>query len=128
MILKSPGVNKLTTLTFCLFLWSSLSLGGSPGQEENYKLKLLHIAATLHLEHPGSSEGKFPLRALSVPTKSGMLSPLQSTLREALQSLVGGKTEALRTGVDTVYGWTLGKRVAHEYTVKSHVQTRIIWK
>ncbi|XP_029360436.1 FAST kinase domain-containing protein 4 [Echeneis naucrates] len=79
---------------------------GSATRMQSYRLKLLHIAATLHLEHPECSDLDTPL-PLTPSSVQASISPLQSSIREALQSLVGGRTEALRTGVDTVYGWTI---------------------
>lgn len=87
---------------------------------ENYRLKLLHIIATLKLEHPESLSSTLPTEAMLLPSTLGRdspLSPLQTGLKGALDNLVGGKAEALRTGVNTIYGWTIG-----EYTC-THTHT-----
>ncbi|XP_038832966.1 FAST kinase domain-containing protein 4-like [Salvelinus namaycush] len=83
---------------------------GSLSRVENYRLKLLHIIATLQLEHPESLSSTLPTEAMLLPSTLGRdspLSPLQTGLKGALDNLVGGKAEALRTGVNTVYGWTI---------------------
>lgn len=97
----------------------SLSVGSSPVRMDSYRLKCLHIAATLHLEHSASSEIATSL-LLTTEARSSLPSPMQTSLRMALESLVGEKTETLRVGVDTIYGWTIGKeaKVADKYTYK----------
>ncbi|KAM9852511.1 FAST kinase domain-containing protein 4 isoform 2-T4 [Aulostomus maculatus] len=83
---------------------------GTPVRVKTYHQKLLHIMTTLYLEHQGSSEPAASLLAMSVPSNPDstiLLSPLQISLRKVLLHLVGQRTEALRTGVQTVYGWTI---------------------
>ncbi|XP_077455827.1 FAST kinase domain-containing protein 4 [Stigmatopora argus] len=78
---------------------------GSPLREVNYRLKLLHLAATLHLEHPEYSSSH--IDPLPLPTSTSALSPLQRSLREALDAFVEGESERHSPGVKTVYGWTI---------------------
>ncbi|XP_055083558.1 FAST kinase domain-containing protein 4 [Periophthalmus magnuspinnatus] len=82
----------------------------SPARRDNYRLKLLHVAATLQLEHPESFNTQpfqNVLDALRHQSPSSHLSPLQTSLRQILHILVDSRTDALRVGVDTVYGWTI---------------------
>uniref|UniRef100_A0A3B3ZD68 FAST kinase domain-containing protein 4 n=1 Tax=Periophthalmus magnuspinnatus TaxID=409849 RepID=A0A3B3ZD68_9GOBI len=83
------------------------------GERDNYRLKLLHVAATLQLEHPESFNTQpfqNVLDALRHQSPSSHLSPLQTSLRQILHILVDSRTDALRVGVDTVYGWTIEMR------------------
>ncbi|XP_019729218.1 protein TBRG4 [Hippocampus comes] len=77
---------------------------GSPIRGENYRQKLLHVAATLHLEHPESSPSCTD--ALPILTSTSPITPLQSSLRESFGTLER-RNGMHRIGVSTVYGWTI---------------------
>ncbi|XP_030639429.1 FAST kinase domain-containing protein 4 [Chanos chanos] len=83
---------------------------GSAVRTENYRLKLLHIAASAKLEPKGSlgtSAAPFTVHIPVPEAREKTPTPLQNGLNTALLSLAGGRTQALRTSVNTVYGWTI---------------------
>lgn len=116
--------SKKVVSTQWVFLLTFLFSEASPAVMINYQLKLLHIAATLHLEHSGFAHTPTSLPAVLFPSSSSTPSLLQSSLRDTLQVLVGGRIEVLRTRVDTVYGWTLGK--GHKFTLASQTQPQLL--
>ncbi|KAJ8353913.1 hypothetical protein SKAU_G00214800 [Synaphobranchus kaupii] len=81
---------------------------GNPSRTENYRLKLLHVAAAAQLENLCPSEASVIL-SMPVPTitQESRPTPLQTSLKEALQSLTENNGGACRTGVNTIYGWTI---------------------
>ncbi|XP_017551272.2 FAST kinase domain-containing protein 4 [Pygocentrus nattereri] len=81
--------------------------GGSPVRTENYRLKLLHIAASGQLESLGALGVHPTIHLPTIQVKAPSLTSLQSGLHTALQSLTSSCTTALRTDVNTVYGWTI---------------------
>ncbi|XP_052003170.1 FAST kinase domain-containing protein 4-like isoform X2 [Xyrauchen texanus] len=81
--------------------------GGSVGRTENYQQKLLQISAYAQLEPLGVTT---VTSAVLLPTSHREVdsnNPLRSGLYTALQSLTNARTQALRTAVKTVYGWTI---------------------
>ncbi|XP_067250987.1 FAST kinase domain-containing protein 4 [Chanodichthys erythropterus] len=81
--------------------------GAIVDRTENYRLKLLHISAFAQLEPLGITI-KSPAVVLPAPQgKVETNTHLQSSLHAALQSLTNSRTQALRTAVKTVYGWTI---------------------
>ncbi|KAJ8411672.1 hypothetical protein AAFF_G00164800 [Aldrovandia affinis] len=78
-------------------------MGGDPSRAESYKLKLLNIASAAQLENL-CPVGPLPDPAIAQHSKP---THLQASLTEALQSLTENRGGALRTGVNTVYGWTI---------------------
>ncbi|XP_052474357.1 FAST kinase domain-containing protein 4 isoform X3 [Carassius gibelio] len=84
-----------------------LTAGGTVDRTETYRLKLLHISASAQLEPLGITT-ESPTVLLPAPQpKVEVSTPLQSSLHTALQSLTNGRTQALRTAVKTIYGWTI---------------------
>lgn len=81
--------------------------GGSVGRTENYRLKLLHISAYAQLEPIGVAAISSAILLPASQVKAESCTPLQSGLHTALQSLTNKRTQALRTSVKTVYGWTI---------------------
>uniref|UniRef100_A0A671R5M7 FAST kinase domain-containing protein 4 n=1 Tax=Sinocyclocheilus anshuiensis TaxID=1608454 RepID=A0A671R5M7_9TELE len=84
-----------------------LTAGGIVDRTESYRLKLLHISAFAQLEPLGIT---IESPTVLLPAPQGKVegsTPLQSSLHTALQSLTNGRTQALRTAVKTIYGWTI---------------------
>lgn len=92
---------------------------GAPSQQENYLLKLLHIAASLQMEHPGSFntvESQSALTALLEQSPTSAPTDFQIALTEVLYSLVDHRKDALRVDVDTIYGWNIdGEMIVDRY-------------
>lgn len=84
-------------------------IGGIVDRTESYRLKLLHISAFAQLEPIGITIESPAVLLLAPQGKVGVSTPLQSSLHTALQSLTNSRTQALRTAVKTIYGWTIGE-------------------
>lgn len=80
---------------------------GSPERIEAYRLKLLHIAASSQLESLGATSVRPTIHLPAPQVKTPTVFSLQSSLCAALQSLTMSCPTALRTDVNTVYGWTV---------------------
>ncbi len=83
--------------------------GGIVDRTESYRLKLLHISAFAQLEPLGITIESPAVLLLAPQSKVEVSTPLQSSLHTALQSLTNSRTQALRTAVKTIYGWTIGE-------------------
>ncbi|XP_051577604.1 FAST kinase domain-containing protein 4-like [Myxocyprinus asiaticus] len=106
-VLNQAKPDYITSVTKPAFQ-KKLSAGGSAGRTENYRQKLLHISAYAQLEPLGATVAASPIVLLPVlQSKVESNTPLQSGLHTALQNLTNSRTQALRTAVKTVYGWTI---------------------
>ncbi|KAK2902974.1 hypothetical protein QQF64_010146 [Cirrhinus molitorella] len=81
--------------------------GGIVDRTESYRLKLLHISAFAQLEPLGITIQSPAVLLPATQGKAEVSTPLQTSLHTALQSLTSGRTQALRTAVKTIYGWTI---------------------
>ncbi|XP_072548361.1 FAST kinase domain-containing protein 4 [Salminus brasiliensis] len=80
--------------------------GVSSVRTENYRLKLLQIAASAHLDL-GQTDVDPTINLPAAQPKPLSPMSLQKDVQVALQSLTDKCPSALRTNVDTVYGWTV---------------------
>lgn len=81
-------------------------LSDGSARAENYALKLRQIATSARLEsgiHASTVLPSLP-KKVSKPNQTAV----QSGLYKALQVLTENSANALRTDVDTIYGWTVG--------------------
>ncbi|KAI5620830.1 protein TBRG4 [Silurus asotus] len=79
--------------------------GGGGARAEAYALKVLHIAASGQLE--SGIRVTAPLPAVHEKHGKSSVTPIQGSLRKALQILTENRTKALRKDVSTVYGWNI---------------------
>uniref|UniRef100_A0A8C1IXD8 FAST kinase domain-containing protein 4 n=2 Tax=Cyprinus carpio TaxID=7962 RepID=A0A8C1IXD8_CYPCA len=105
-VLNQANPYYISSVTKYDFL-KKLTAGGIVDRTESYRLKLLHISAFAQLEPLGITI-ESPSVLLPAPQgKVEVSTPLQSSLHTALQSLTNSRTQALRTAVKTIYGWTI---------------------
>lgn len=97
---------------YCQPLGQNKASFSAGSRVDSNRLKFLHIATTLHLDHQGSTEADAILSGLvtALPPPASV-SNLKASLRDSLLVLVSGRADALRTAVDTVYGWTFDGEV-----------------
>lgn len=79
----------------------------SAERREGYRLKLIQIAASGQLESLGASSIWPNVHIPALQGKAPSTVSLQSSLSTALQSLTKSCPTALRSDVNTVYGWTV---------------------
>ncbi|XP_054847262.1 FAST kinase domain-containing protein 4 [Eublepharis macularius] len=100
---KAAHLQKVLAPEFC-----ARFLGSKSAKEQNYQIKLIHINSTARLECGSYGGPLLPQEALNIKKLQGERkeTPLQSGLREVLQSVAGNEAK-VHFKVDTVYGWQL---------------------
>ncbi|XP_077160458.1 FAST kinase domain-containing protein 4 [Paroedura picta] len=100
---KAPYLRKVLAPEFRTHF-----LGNQSPKGHNYRLKLIHINSSARLECAGYDGPFLPQEALGLQELQGdrKPTPLQSSLRETLKTVVG-EEDKVRFEVDTVFGWQL---------------------